>query len=237
MVTVSSEHMQIGEVAARTELSLRTIRHYEETGLVTPSARSRGGFRLYTEADVARLMVVRRMKPSASAWTRCGTCWKRSTASTTTGDGGRRARRTPGAGTRLRTVRDRTGRQTAGPAGAGGGVRPDPAHPPGPERAAGGVTAVAARPGARTTGSMLTGAAHPPAHTTGSMTTTATRRRGALRARSGAQSTPTHSHTTAEITLRPFIGRGMISSRSDGSADARSTTSEEAPAWMPCCWP
>lgn len=55
--------MQIGEVAARTELSLRTIRHYEESGLVVPSARSRGGFRLYTEADVARLMVIRRMKP------------------------------------------------------------------------------------------------------------------------------------------------------------------------------
>ncbi|MFJ4617596.1 MerR family transcriptional regulator [Streptomyces sp. NPDC088812] len=60
---MSSAHMQIGEVAARTELSLRTIRHYEETGLVIPSARSQGGFRLYTEADVARLMVVRRMKP------------------------------------------------------------------------------------------------------------------------------------------------------------------------------
>lgn len=55
--------MQIGEVAARTELSLRTIRHYEETGLVAPSARSQGGFRLYTESDVARLMVIRRMKP------------------------------------------------------------------------------------------------------------------------------------------------------------------------------
>lgn len=55
--------MQIGEVAARTELSLRTIRHYEETGLVAPSARSQGGFRLYTETDVARLMVIRRMKP------------------------------------------------------------------------------------------------------------------------------------------------------------------------------
>jgi DNA-binding transcriptional MerR regulator len=55
--------MRIGEVAARTELSLRTIRHYEETGLIVPSARSRGGFRLYTEADVARLMVIRRMKP------------------------------------------------------------------------------------------------------------------------------------------------------------------------------
>lgn len=60
---MDDEHMQIGEVAARTELSLRTIRHYEETGLVIPSARSQGGFRLYAEADVDRLMVIRRMKP------------------------------------------------------------------------------------------------------------------------------------------------------------------------------
>lgn len=57
------EHMQIGEVAARTGLSLRTIRHYEEVGLVLPSARSAGGFRLYTEGDVARLDLVMRMKP------------------------------------------------------------------------------------------------------------------------------------------------------------------------------
>jgi DNA-binding transcriptional MerR regulator len=60
---VDGKHTQIGEVAARTELSLRTIRHYEETGLVVPSARSQGGFRLYAENDVARLMVIRRMKP------------------------------------------------------------------------------------------------------------------------------------------------------------------------------
>ncbi|MBT2391867.1 MerR family transcriptional regulator [Streptomyces sp. ISL-1] len=60
---MDGKHMQIGEVAARTELSLRTIRHYEETGLVVPSARSQGGFRLYTESDVQRLMVIRRMKP------------------------------------------------------------------------------------------------------------------------------------------------------------------------------
>ncbi|MFE7706320.1 MerR family transcriptional regulator [Streptomyces sp. NPDC057486] len=60
---MDGQHMQIGEVAARTELSLRTIRHYEETGLVVPSARSQGGFRLYTEHDVQRLMVIRRMKP------------------------------------------------------------------------------------------------------------------------------------------------------------------------------
>lgn len=57
------EHMQIGEVAERTKLSLRTIRHYEEVGLVRPSARSKGGFRLYTESDVLRLLLIRRMKP------------------------------------------------------------------------------------------------------------------------------------------------------------------------------
>lgn len=55
--------MQIGEVAERTGLSLRTIRYYEEVGLVVPSARSQGGFRLYTDADVARMALVKRMKP------------------------------------------------------------------------------------------------------------------------------------------------------------------------------
>ncbi|WP_407319657.1 MerR family transcriptional regulator [Isoptericola halotolerans] len=57
------DHKQIGEVAERTGLSLRTIRYYEEVGLVIPSARSHGGFRLYTESDIARLMLVKRMKP------------------------------------------------------------------------------------------------------------------------------------------------------------------------------
>lgn len=55
--------MQIGEVAERTGLSLRTIRYYEEVGLIVPSARSQGGFRLYTEPDIERLNVVKRMKP------------------------------------------------------------------------------------------------------------------------------------------------------------------------------
>lgn len=56
-------YLQIGQVAERTELSIKTIRHYDEIGLVTPSARSNGGFRLYTDEDVDRLLVVRRMKP------------------------------------------------------------------------------------------------------------------------------------------------------------------------------
>ncbi|MBT2275028.1 MerR family transcriptional regulator, partial [Rhodococcus qingshengii] len=59
----ADRHIQIGEVAERTELSIKTIRHYDDVGLVTPTERSVGGFRLYTETDVQRLLVIRRMKP------------------------------------------------------------------------------------------------------------------------------------------------------------------------------
>lgn len=57
------KHMQIGEVAERTGLSLRTIRYYEEVGLITPSARSQGGFRLYDDVDLSRLELIMQMKP------------------------------------------------------------------------------------------------------------------------------------------------------------------------------
>ncbi len=58
-----SPAMHIGEVALRTELSLRTLRHYDEIGLLRPSGRTDGGFRLYAETDVEKLVVIRRMKP------------------------------------------------------------------------------------------------------------------------------------------------------------------------------
>jgi DNA-binding transcriptional MerR regulator len=60
---VADRAMHIGEVAERIGLSLRTIRYYEEVGLITPSGRSSGGFRLYTDDDAARLQVVKDMKP------------------------------------------------------------------------------------------------------------------------------------------------------------------------------
>ena len=60
---MGDDMMQIGEVAAETGLSLRTIRHYEEVDLVPPSGRTAGGFRLYTEHDVERLRLVKDMKP------------------------------------------------------------------------------------------------------------------------------------------------------------------------------
>ena len=55
--------MKIGEVAERIGLSLRTLRYYEEVGLVAPFARSSGGFRLYSEDEVARLRILKGMKP------------------------------------------------------------------------------------------------------------------------------------------------------------------------------
>jgi DNA-binding transcriptional MerR regulator len=53
----------IGEVAAAVGLSLRTIRYYDEVGIAPPSGRSAGGFRLYTDADIERLRVVKSFKP------------------------------------------------------------------------------------------------------------------------------------------------------------------------------
>jgi MerR family copper efflux transcriptional regulator len=61
--STAGNHMQIGVVAERLGLSIRSLHHWEEMGLVTPSARSTGGFRLYTEEDVERLVLMRRMKP------------------------------------------------------------------------------------------------------------------------------------------------------------------------------
>lgn len=58
-------HLRIDAVAQRTGLTKRTIRYYEEIGLVAPSGRSEGNYRLYTEADVLRLQRIQRMKQSA----------------------------------------------------------------------------------------------------------------------------------------------------------------------------
>ena len=60
---MSKRLMRIGELAERTGLSLPTLRHYDETELLSPSARTSGNFRLYSEADYEKLMVIRRMKP------------------------------------------------------------------------------------------------------------------------------------------------------------------------------
>ena len=53
---------RIGEVADRTGLTTRTLRHYDELGLLVPSARSWGDYRLYDEADLLRLLQIQNLK-------------------------------------------------------------------------------------------------------------------------------------------------------------------------------
>ena len=52
---------KVGEVAARLGLTLRTLKYYEELGLVTPQ-RTGSRYRMYSEADVQRLERIRRMR-------------------------------------------------------------------------------------------------------------------------------------------------------------------------------
>lgn len=54
---------QIGEVTERVGLSTRTVRYYEEVGLVQPVERTAGGFRLYSDHDVRRLERAKQLKP------------------------------------------------------------------------------------------------------------------------------------------------------------------------------
>ncbi|KRE82177.1 MerR family transcriptional regulator [Arthrobacter sp. Soil763] len=63
MTAKATSTMHIGELAERTGLSLRTIRHYDDVGLLPATARTDGGFRVYSEADAERLMVIKQMKP------------------------------------------------------------------------------------------------------------------------------------------------------------------------------
>src|SRR3982750_4562640 len=49
---------KVGELAGETGLTVRTLNHYDEIGLLKPSRRTQSGHRLYGEADVTRLQQV-----------------------------------------------------------------------------------------------------------------------------------------------------------------------------------
>lgn len=57
-----AKHYQIGELANLLELSPRTIRYYEEIGLLNSVKRIEGGKRIYTDKDFQRLRFVTRLK-------------------------------------------------------------------------------------------------------------------------------------------------------------------------------
>ena len=54
--------IRIGEVAERTGVTPRTIRYYEEIGLLDSSERRKGEHRLYEQADVDRLLELTRLR-------------------------------------------------------------------------------------------------------------------------------------------------------------------------------
>src|SRR3954462_10468090 len=57
--------LRIQEVPAALGLTARTIRYYEELGLLTPAARSEGDYRLYDEDDVERLRFIKDLRAEA----------------------------------------------------------------------------------------------------------------------------------------------------------------------------
>jgi len=48
----------VGELARLARVSVRTLHHYDEIGLLTPTARSDAGYRLYSRADLDRLHAI-----------------------------------------------------------------------------------------------------------------------------------------------------------------------------------
>src|SRR5215211_7134617 len=55
MHVMTDSRWRIGEVATATGVTVRTLRHYHELGLLVPSDRTGSGYRLYSDADVQRL--------------------------------------------------------------------------------------------------------------------------------------------------------------------------------------
>ena len=56
------KYYQIGELAKKLRISPRTIRYYEEIGLLKEAKRKYGNYRIYDEEDYARLKFIRKLK-------------------------------------------------------------------------------------------------------------------------------------------------------------------------------
>lgn len=57
-----TELLKIGEFARLASTNLRTLRYYEELGLLSPAGRSQGGFRFYRLTDINRVQMIRDMQ-------------------------------------------------------------------------------------------------------------------------------------------------------------------------------
>ena len=57
--------LRIQEVASELGLTTRSIRYYEELGLLSPAARSEGAYRLYDASDIERLRFIKELRDDA----------------------------------------------------------------------------------------------------------------------------------------------------------------------------
>jgi DNA-binding transcriptional MerR regulator len=62
VMATAKNALRIGEVAERAGVSARTLRYYEELGLLSPAGKTPGGARRYAEGDVARLLRIRELQ-------------------------------------------------------------------------------------------------------------------------------------------------------------------------------
>lgn len=75
--------LSIGQASKRTGLSVKTLRYYSDQGLVPPSARSRSGYRLYSETDLAKLDLVRTLREAGLSLDAIGRVLRREQSLTT----------------------------------------------------------------------------------------------------------------------------------------------------------
>jgi len=62
MEETTEPYTSIGDLAKKLDMSQRTIRYYEEIGLLNSIKRIEGGRRIYTDADLRRLKLIKRLK-------------------------------------------------------------------------------------------------------------------------------------------------------------------------------
>ena len=62
MEETTEPYTSIGDLAKKLDMSQRTIRYYEEIGLLNSIKRVEGGRRIYTDADLRRLKLIKRLK-------------------------------------------------------------------------------------------------------------------------------------------------------------------------------
>jgi MerR family transcriptional regulator, Zn(II)-responsive regulator of zntA len=54
--------MRIGDLAKKAGTTMRTIRYYEQLGLIRPAGRTKGGFRLYEEEELRKLKLIKSLQ-------------------------------------------------------------------------------------------------------------------------------------------------------------------------------